>query len=104
MSEDPDLLVEAGRTADRLRVVGPRLAARSGPEAAALLDAVRGELQALADAGCDAEGVARRPVPVLGAHALGDQLLVLARDLAATADPATRTRAAARLRSLRQTV
>ncbi len=81
------LLREADRAADRLRVVGPRMAARTGDEAAALLDAVRADLQRLADVGADAEQRPHRDVPVLEAHALADQVLVLAHDVARTADP-----------------
>lgn len=80
------LLRDAERAADRLRVVGPRLAARRGDEAAAVLAAVRADLQRLADVGADAEGRARRPVPALAAHALADQVLVLAHDVAAASD------------------
>jgi hypothetical protein len=81
-----DLVTAATRLADRLRVVGPRLAAREGEVAAQTLGTVRDVLQRLADLGADAEGAPRRPVPVLGAHALGDQVLVLAHDLATAGD------------------
>lgn len=81
-----DLTTAATRLADRLRVVGPRLAARDGEAAAQTLAEVRNVVQRLADLGADAEGAPRRPVPVLGAHALGDQVLVLAHDLVATGD------------------
>ena len=76
---------DAERAADRLRVVGPRMAARTGPQAQALLDAVRADLQRLADLAADAEGRPRRAVPVLAAHALADQVLVLAHDVAVAA-------------------
>jgi hypothetical protein len=79
---------DAERAADRLRVVGPRMAARTGEDAAALLDAVRADLQRLADAGADAEGRPRRTVPVLAPHALADQVLVLAHDVATAGDAA----------------
>jgi hypothetical protein len=46
--------------------------------------AVRLALQRLADLAARAEGRPTRPVPDLGLHALADQLLVLARDVAAT--------------------
>ena len=84
MSDEASLARDAERTADRLRVVGPRMAARTGDDAAAVLAAVRADLQRLADLAADAEARPRRPVPVLGAHALGDQVLVLAHDVAAT--------------------
>jgi len=84
----PSLATVTERVADRLRVVGPRMAARSSAEAAALLQDVRGVLQQLADLAADAEQRPRRPVPVLAAHALADQVLVLAHDVEVHADPA----------------
>ncbi|GAB3245146.1 hypothetical protein [Kineosporia babensis] len=69
------------RLADRLRVVGPRLGARQGPEAADLLGQVRAGLQKIADLTADADGEPRRPVPVLSAYALADQAMVLGHDL-----------------------
>ena len=68
------------RLADRLRVVGPRLAARSGGQAAQALEDIRRGLQHLADRSADADGRRRREVPRLGGHALADQLLVLGHD------------------------
>jgi hypothetical protein len=76
----PSLPAVAERVADRLRVVGPRMAARSSAEAAALLDDVRSVLQQLADLAADAENIRQRPVPQLAAHGLADQTLVLAHD------------------------
>ncbi|MFI7588649.1 hypothetical protein ACIB24_16380 [Spongisporangium articulatum] len=69
------------RLAGRLRVMGPRLAGRSGPEAAEHLAAVRAALQAVADLAADGEGQPHRPVPELAPHALADQALVLGHDL-----------------------
>ncbi|WP_298801698.1 hypothetical protein [uncultured Pseudokineococcus sp.] len=54
--------------------------------AARPVDVVRPVLQHLADASADLEGEPRRAVPELGAHALGDQLAVLAGDVLAAAD------------------
>jgi hypothetical protein len=86
---DPELLRELDRVADRVRVMAPRLAARTGPEPEQALAAVRTLLQQLADLAADAEELPRRPVPELGAHALADQLVVLGRDVAgACAEPA----------------
>jgi hypothetical protein len=65
------------RLADRLRVVGPRLAARQDPAARELLGAIRAGLQRLADLAADADSEPRRVVPELAAHALADQALVL---------------------------
>jgi hypothetical protein len=69
------------RLADRLRVVGPRLAAREGEPAQELLTRIRAGLQRIADLAADADGEPRRRVPDLAAHALGDQALVLGLDL-----------------------
>lgn len=69
------------RLADRLRVVGPRLAARQSAEAAELIAQVRAGLQTIADLTADADGEPRRPLPALKAHALADQALVLGNDL-----------------------
>ena len=76
----------AERLADRLRVLGPRWAARDNPEDAGSCAAVRAALQRLADLAARAEGEPSRPVPDIGLHALADQLLVLARDAAAAGD------------------
>jgi hypothetical protein len=46
---------------------------------------VRPVLQALADEAARLEGRAPRPVPELEPHALGDQLVVLTRDVLAAA-------------------
>jgi hypothetical protein len=95
-----DLIRQAERVADRLGVVGPRMAARSSPSAAAVLDDVRTVLQGLADLGADAEARERRPIPVLAAHALGDQVLVLAHDVADAGEPTAWDAATALLRAL----
>lgn len=110
MAEEPaqvsvrELVRQAERVADRLAVVGPRmaarLAAREAPEATVLLTDVRAVLQQLADLGADAEGRPRRPVPELGAHALADQVLVLAHDVAVFGDETDRATAHAVLREL----
>jgi hypothetical protein len=78
---DEEALRRLERVADRLRVVGPRLAGREGPAAENLLGQIRAGLQRLADLAAAADGEPRRPVPVLAAHALGDQVLVLGHDL-----------------------
>jgi hypothetical protein len=77
----------AERVADRLRVLGPRWAARSRPDDARPAAEVRAGLQRLADTAARAERRDPRPVPDLGLHVLADQVLVLARDAAATGDP-----------------
>jgi hypothetical protein len=83
----PSLPAVAERVADRLRVVGPRMAARSSAEATGLLDDVRAVLQQLADLAADAERSPHRTVPLLAAHALADQTLVLAHDVEVCGDP-----------------
>ena len=97
---EADLVRRAEREADRLAVVGPRLAGRESASAATALDDIRQVTQNLADLGADAEGRARRPVPVLAAHALGDQVRVLAHDVAATRDTAALSEAVQLLRDL----
>jgi hypothetical protein len=84
-----ELLREAGRVADRLRVLGPRWAARDAVEDAEALLKVREALQTLADL-ARADGGSPRRVPHLRPFALGDQALVLAYEAcgAGTADRA----------------
>lgn len=92
---------ELDRVAVRLRVLGPRWAGRGGagqPQA----DAVRSALQELADLGADVEGRTHREVPVLGPHALPDQLLVLGQDVLAADDPGAVHRAHDLLVALRR--
>ena len=95
MTADPyEVLRAAERLADRLRMLGPRWAARDNPADAASAAAVRDALQRLADLAARAEGEPRRPVPDIGLHALADQLLVLARDATTAGDGATLDEAA----------
>lgn len=75
-----DLSREATRVADRLRVLGPRWAARRSEDDAEALATVRAALQALADLAAAADGEPSRQVPELGLHALADQVLVLAHE------------------------
>ncbi len=91
----------AERLADRLRLLGPRWAARDRPDDAVPAAAVRNALQRLADAAARADGRQLRAVPDLGLQALADQLLVLARDAAGTGEPATLVEAEAVLAGLR---
>lgn len=73
--------------ARELRRVGDRL--RSMPLQRLegdLAAAARRASQRLADLSADAEGERRRPMPVLAAHALGDQVTVTGNDLLAAAD------------------
>ena len=78
---------ELDRVLTRLAALGPARSARPGPDGVAPAVRVRPVLQHLADAAADAEGRVRRPVPALPAHALGDQLAVLAADLLAALPP-----------------
>jgi hypothetical protein len=87
MTADPyDVMRAAERLADRLRMLGPRWAARDNPADAAPVAAVRAALQRLADLAARAEGQPLRTVPDIGLHALADQLLVLTRDAIAACD------------------
>jgi len=85
---DRELDRELTRIADRLRVIGPRLAARATPESLAALARLRAALQRLADLAAAADGRPLRTVPILDAHALADQLLVLGHDAGAPHDVA----------------
>ena len=102
MTTDPyEVMRAAERLADRLRMLGPRWAARDNPGDAAPAAAVRDVLQRLADLAARAEGEPTRPVPDIGLHALADQLLVLARDATAAGDGATLDEAARTVDELR---
>ena len=95
---------ELDRVLTRLAALGPARSARPGPDGTTPADRVRPLLQHLADAAADAEGGPRRPVPALAAHALGDQLAVLAADLLAAvpADDPALAEAADELTALRR--
>ncbi len=91
----PGRLVRPGPGASEGGAAAPGTSAVAGPvgaeavgsgAAARPVDVVRPVLQHLADASADLEGEPRRAVPELGAHALGDQLAVLAGDVLAAAD------------------
>jgi hypothetical protein len=58
-------------------------------------------LQRLADAGADAEGQPRRPVPLLADVNLADQLTVMVDDILRTGDPVAVRAAATELAALR---
>jgi hypothetical protein len=58
-------------------------------------------LQRLADAGADAEGLPRRPVPLLADVNLADQLAVVIEDILRAGDPAALRTAATELAALR---
>jgi hypothetical protein len=64
-------------------------------------DVAAGVVQRLADAGADAEGRPRRPVPRLADVNLADQLTVMVDDILRTGDPAALRTAAAELAALR---
>jgi len=83
-----ELLREADRVADRVQVVAPRMAARSTADGARVLADLREACARLAALALDAEGVAWRPLPELAPHAVADQVLVLAHDLARSGDGA----------------
>jgi hypothetical protein len=77
-------------------------ASRSGRPTRA--DVAAGVLQRLADAGADAEGQPRRPVPRLADVNLADQLTVMVEDILRTGDPAALRIAATELAALRATL
>jgi hypothetical protein len=101
-TQDRDLDREAERVADRLRVLGPRWAAREVAGDAEAVAAVRVVLQQLADLAAGVTGQPRRAVPELALHALGDQVLVLAGEVGAAGDPTASTAAANALAGLRR--
>jgi hypothetical protein len=124
-ADDAALAKEIERVADRVRVLGPRMAARLSArpgrtagepgstgdqgvsvveQAIRTLDQIRGVLQVLADLAADAEGRPRRPVPALAPHGLGDQVLVLGHDLLAVASPDARVAGLSALTELRRTL
>jgi hypothetical protein len=99
---DLDLGREAERVADRLRVLGPRWAARDHAGDVEAVAAVRAVLQQLADLAAGVTGQSRRAVPELALHALGDQVLVLAGEVGAAGDRTASTAAATALAGLRR--
>lgn len=102
LSPTPDEVArDVVRVADRLRVIGPRLAARGTPQAGEVLDDVRAALQRLADLSTGAEGVPARPVPVLAEHALADQVLVIGHDAVSALAAGSGAQAAAGLIAVR---
>lgn len=76
---------ELWRVTTRLAALGPSRCRRPGPDGVSPADRVRPVLQWAADTAAACERRPRRVVPVLGEHALGDQLVVLAGDLLAAA-------------------
>ena len=64
-------------------------------------DVAAATVQRLADAGADAEGQPRRPVPLLADVNLADQLTVLVEDILRAGDPAALRTAATELAMLR---
>jgi hypothetical protein len=74
----PELFREAERVADRLRVLGPRWAARRRDPDVTAVAMVRAALQSLADLAAEVDAAPHRQVPELALHALADQVLVLA--------------------------
>jgi hypothetical protein len=65
-------------------------------------DVVVGVVQRLADAGADAEGRPRRPVPLQAEVNLADQLAVMVDDILRTGDPAALRIAAAEVTGVRR--
>lgn len=93
---------ELDRVADRLDALGTERLERPGAGGLTVAGRVRPVLQSLADIAADGEGEPRRRVPVLAAHALADQLRVLARDALRAADEPGRETVRRRLAELRR--
>jgi hypothetical protein len=91
--------VPAELPGDETHPAAPGLAPRAGTPTRAEVAAV--VLQRLADAGADAEGQPRRPVPLLAEVNLADQLTVLVEDILRAGDPAALRTAATELAALR---
>jgi hypothetical protein len=102
--DDPRALLdrELGRVVTRLR--GLSLERLQRPDDAGVTPASRTHdcSQHLADLAADAAGRARRPVPVLAAHGVADQLAVVAHDVLAEGDEAAIGAAAEALTALRR--
>jgi hypothetical protein len=102
--DDPRALLdrELGRVVTRLR--GLSLERLQRPDDAGVTPASRTHdcSQHLADLAADAAGRARRPVPVLAAHGVADQLAVVAHDVLAERDEAAIGAAAEALTALRR--
>lgn len=79
----PEVDLELRRVGTRLAGLGPARLDRAGADGVSPAQRVRPVLQALADTAADREGRPRRAVPQLAPHALGDQLVVLVRDVLA---------------------
>jgi hypothetical protein len=102
--DDPRAVLdrELGRVATRLR--GLSLARLQRPDDQGVTPAGRTHdcAQHLADLAADAAGRPRRPVPVLAAHGVADQLTVVAHDVLAEGDEPAVVAAAAALTALRR--
>jgi hypothetical protein len=102
--DDPRAVLdrELGRAVTRLR--GLSLERLQRPDDQGVTPASRTHrcAQRLADLAADAAGRPRRPVPVLAAHGVADQLTVTAHDVLADGDDAAVAAAAAALTALRR--
>jgi hypothetical protein len=93
---------ELGRVVTRLRGLSLERLQRPDDEGATPASRTHNCSQHLADLAADAAGRARRPVPVLAAHGVADQLTVVAHDVLAEGDDAAVAAAAAALTALRR--
>jgi hypothetical protein len=93
---------ELGRVVTRLRGLSLERLQRPDEEGTTPASRTHDCSQHLADLAADAAGRARRPVPVLAAHGVADQLTVVAHDVLAEGDDAAVAAAAAALTALRR--
>ncbi len=99
-----DAAVELRRVTDRLSGLSLERLDRPGRDGISPAGRARVALQTLADRAADGEGIPRRRVPVLGAHALTDQLQVLARDALEATGPSGSDDIAVVLAGLRRAI
>jgi hypothetical protein len=93
---------EAARVTDRLRAMALERLRRPDADGRSLEQRAHDVAQELADLAADASGRGRRPVPVLAAHGVADQVAVTAADVLAEADAGRQRAALAVLVGLRR--
>jgi hypothetical protein len=102
--DDPQAVLdrELGRAVTRLRGLSLERLQRPDDQGVTPARWTHGCAQRLADLAADSAGRPRRPVPVLAAHGVADQLAVTAHDVLAEGDDAAVAAAAAALTALRR--
>ena len=86
MSTRKEYMEELDRLVDRVRSMSLVRLAAELPPCASRADAVRALTSDVAAQALRSEGLPDRPVPVLGDESVGDQLAVVAHDLAVSCD------------------